>query len=109
MNIQITARKFRAKDSLKDFIRQEIKSLEKFNDQIIDASVVLSYTHLKDSIKDVEIVLQIPGKVLTVNESSDEFEKSVSGAVEKLSRQLKKFKTKRIVRKKIEVESTDED
>jgi putative sigma-54 modulation protein len=100
MNIQITARKFRAKDSLKDFIREAIKSLEKFNDQIIEANVVLSYTHLKDSIKNVEIVLQIPGKVITVNESSDDYEKSVNSAIEKIIRQLSKIKTKRIARKK---------
>jgi putative sigma-54 modulation protein len=102
MNIQITARKFRAKDSLKDFIREEIKSLEKFSDQIIEANVVLSFIHPKDSIKNVEIVLQIPGKVITVNESSEEFEKSLSLAIEKLKRQLTKVKAKRIVRKKNE-------
>lgn len=100
MNIQITARKFRAKDSLKDFIREAIKSLEKFNDQIIEANVVLSYTHLKDSIKNVEIVLQIPGKVITVNDSSEDYEKSVNSAIEKIIRQLSKIKTKRIARKK---------
>jgi len=102
MNIQITARKFRAKDSLKDFIREEIKSLEKFSDQILEANIVLSYIHPKDSIKNVEIVLQIPGKVITVNEASEEFEKSLSVAIEKLKRQLTKVKTKRIVRKKNE-------
>ena len=100
MNIQITARKFRAKDSLKNFIRGEIKSLEKFNDEILDVNVVLSYTHLKDSIKDAEIVVQIPGKTITVNQSSDDYEKSVSGAIQKVIRQLSKVKTKRIARKK---------
>ena len=100
MNIQITARKFRAKDSLKNFIRNEIKSLERFNDDILDVNVVLSYTHLKDSIKSAEIVVQIPGKTITVNQSSDDYEKSVSGAIEKLIRQFSKVKTKRIARKK---------
>ena len=100
MNIQITARKFRAKDSLKDFIRNEIKSLERFNDDILDVNVVLSYTHLKDSIKSAEIVVQIPGKTITVNQSSDAYEKSVSGAIQKIIRQLSKVKTKRIARKK---------
>ena len=102
MNIKITSRKFRAKDSLKEYIKEEIKSLEKFNDQIMDASVILSYTHPKDSIKSVEIVLQIPGKVITVTDSTEEFEKSISGALAKLIRQLQKIKTKRITRKKHE-------
>ena len=40
MNIRITSRKFKAKDSLKNFIRDEVKSLEKFNDQILDVKVI---------------------------------------------------------------------
>ncbi len=100
MNIQITSRKFRAKDSLKDFIKDEIKSLSKFNDDIIDVNVVLSFTHTKDSIKTAEVVLQVPGKTISVEESSEEFEKSISAVVEKIKVQLKKLKTKRIAKKK---------
>ncbi len=102
MNIQITSRKFRAKDSLKDFIKEEVKSLEKFNDAILDVNVILSYTHSKDSIKTSEIILGMPGKIITVIESSEEFEKSVSKAVEKIKKQLQKIKTKRLSRKKDE-------
>lgn len=100
MNIQITSRKFRAKDSLKDYIKEEIKGLERFNDQILDVNVVLSFTHQTDSIKTAELTLKIPGKIISVSHESDEFEKSVGGAFEKVIRQLKKIKTKRISRKK---------
>lgn len=102
MNIQITSRKFRAKDSLKDFIKQEIKELEKFNDQILDINVILSFTHPKDSIKIAEIIVKLPGKSITIENSSDTFEKSVTSAVEKIKTQLKKLKTKRIIRPKNE-------
>ena len=100
MNIQITSRKFRAKDTLKDFIKDQIKSLTKFNDDINDVNVVLSFTHTKDSIKTAEIVLQIPGKTISVEETSEEFEKSIIAAIGKIAVQLKKFKTKRITQKK---------
>lgn len=100
MNINITSRKFRAKDSLKDFITSKLKSLEKFNSDILDANVVLSFTHPKDSIKTAEIVLQVPGKILSAAEDSDDFGKSVDLAIEKLERQLKKLKTKRIAKKR---------
>jgi ribosomal subunit interface protein len=103
MNIQITSRKFRAKDSLKIFIKDEIKALEKFNDQILDVNVVLSFTHPKDSIKIAEVIVKLPGKSITIENSSDTFEKSVISAIEKIKTQLKKIKTKRIVR------STNED
>jgi len=100
MNIKITSRKFKAKDSLKDYIKSEIKSLEKYSDQILDVKVVLSYTHPQDSIKTAEVVVQIPGKTVIVEHSSEEFEKSISAVVSKLGRQLRKVKTKVISRKR---------
>ena len=94
MNIQITSRKFRAKDSLKDHIVKKINSLEKYNSHILDVNVILSFMHMKDSIKTLEIVMTVPGKVLSVSDSSDDFRKSLDNAVGKLEKQLKKIKTK---------------
>ncbi|MBN2572138.1 MAG: ribosome-associated translation inhibitor RaiA [Ignavibacteriales bacterium] len=96
MNIKITSRKFKAKDSLKEFITDELKSLERLNDDIMDANVILSFTHQNQSIKTAEIILNIPGTLLTVMESSDEFTKSVDVSIAKLKRQLRKLKTKKI-------------
>ncbi|MBN1300264.1 MAG: ribosome-associated translation inhibitor RaiA [Melioribacteraceae bacterium] len=95
MNINITSRKFKAKDSLKSHIKNELEYLNKFNDDILDADVILHFTHLKDSIKTAEVKLQIPGRTLMVKESTEEFAKSVSLAVNKLARQLKAVKSKR--------------
>ncbi|MGA7837342.1 MAG: ribosome-associated translation inhibitor RaiA [Ignavibacteriaceae bacterium] len=96
MNISITARKFKAHSTLKDHINDEVKSLVKFNDDILSADVILSYHNMKESLKNTEIVLQVPGQTLTASEESDDFSKSVSSAVAKLSRQLKKLKTKKL-------------
>ena len=95
MNINITARKFKAKDSLKEFINEEVKSLEKFHDGILDVDVVLSYIHDKDSIKTAEISVKITGKTLNISAESEEFGKSVSIVLEKFKRLLKKEKSKR--------------
>ena len=95
MNINITSRKFKAKDSLKSFITDELLQLQKFHNEILDADVTLHFTHLKDSIKTAEIKLQLPRKTLHVSESSDEFSKSIATAKDKLVRQLKKVKSKR--------------
>ncbi|GBD89556.1 sigma 54 modulation protein / S30EA ribosomal protein [bacterium BMS3Abin04] len=100
MNIQITSRKFRAKDSLKDYIKKELKSLERINEDIIDANIILSYTHLKDSIKNVEMQLIVPGKVLTASDESDEFKKSITKVKLKLEKQLKTLKSKRLAKVK---------
>ena len=98
MNIIITSRKFKARDILKDFITEEVKSLEKYNDRILSADVILSYQNSRDSIKIAEIIVQVPGQTLTATEESDEYKKAVSLAVDKLSRQLTKLKSKKTAR-----------
>lgn len=101
MNITITSRKFKARDILKDFIMSEVKSLEKYNDRILSADVILSYQNTRDSIKIAEIIVQVPGQTVTATKQSDEYKKAVSEAVEKLSRQLMKIKTKQTSRKRV--------
>ncbi len=95
MNISITSRKFKARDSLKDFVNSEVISLERFYDDILSADIILSYQNTSNSIKSAEIILKIPGMILKAAEDSDDYKKSISSAVEKLSRQLKKIKTKK--------------
>jgi len=97
MNIKITARKFKAKDSLKEFINDEVNALERFHDGILDVDVILSYIHEKDSIKTAEIIVKIPGKTLSISEDSEDFAKSISLGLDKLKRLLKKEKQKRSV------------
>jgi putative sigma-54 modulation protein len=98
MNVSITARKFKARTSLKEYITGELQSLKKYNADIMRADVVLSFQNSKDSIKTAEITIHVPGQTLFAAENSDEFEKSINSSVEKLTRQLKKLKTKRIGR-----------
>ncbi len=100
MNIQITARKFKIKDSLKEYINEEVKKLNKFNDDIMEANVTLSFTHVKDSIKTVEIVLSVPGKIITATADSEDYSKSVDMVIAKLEKQLKSLKSKKLSRSK---------
>ena len=100
MNITITARKFKARETLKNHIKDEVKSLSKFNDGILSADIILSFQNSHDSLKKAEITLHIPGQTLVAAEESDEFSKSVTLASNKLTRQLKTLKSKRISRVK---------
>lgn len=95
MNINITARKFKAHNTLKDHIESELSSLEKFNGDILKADVILSYRNGTKSIKKAEVVVSVPGQKLDAADESDEFVKSVTSAVNKMERQLRKLKTKR--------------
>jgi putative sigma-54 modulation protein len=102
MNVSITARKFKAHSTLKEFINAEVESITKYNDSILDVDVILSFQNTNNSEKTAEIIVKIPGQVLTAAESTDDFNKSIVLAVEKLSRQLQKVKTKKTVRVKNE-------
>jgi len=64
----------------------------------LNVDVILSYQNSRDSIKIAEIIVQVPGQTLTATEQSDEYKKAVSTAVEKLSRQLTKLKSKKTAR-----------
>lgn len=102
MKIQITSRKFKARDTLKQYIEQEVKALEKIHDEILDVEVVLNFETVKDSIKIAEIIVKVPGKVLTAKEGTDDFQKSVALVVSKIEKQLEKLKNKRIESKRVE-------
>jgi putative sigma-54 modulation protein len=100
MNIQITARKFKAHPTLKDFIKDEISSLEKYNDAIMGADVILSYQNSQNSIKKAEIVIDIPGQTLSAADQTEDFKVSVTSAIEKLRKQLVTIKSKRVSKKR---------
>lgn len=96
MNIQITSRKFKAKDSLKTEIKEQLNALSKFNDDILDVNVILSYVHLKDSIKTVEINLSVPGKTFSAEDTSEDYGKSLTKSISKIEKQLRTLKSKRL-------------
>ena len=96
MNIQITARKFKAHDTLKEFIKDELSSLEKFNDEIFSADVILSYQNTANSIKKVEVVLNVPGQTINAADQTEDFKTAVVSVTEKLRRQLEKIKSKKV-------------
>ncbi len=100
MNVQVTARRFRIHESLKEYAINEVKRLDKFFDGIIKAEVILSYERARDSIKTAEITLHLNGKNVIAKEFSEDFKKSIDLAVAKLERQLSKVKTKLIDKKR---------
>lgn len=100
MNVQVTARRFKVHESLKDYAIKEVKRLEKFTNEINKVDVILSFERAHDSIKTAEIVLHMNGNNFLAKESTEDFKKSIDLAVIKLERQLNKFKTKIIEKKR---------
>jgi putative sigma-54 modulation protein len=100
MNVQVTARRFKAHDSLREYAQSQVAKLERYYDNIINADVILSFEKPRDSVKTAEISLGVYGKKIIAKESSDDFVKSIDLAITKLERQLKRYKTKNIDKKR---------
>lgn len=94
MNAKLTARRFRARPDLREHAMEQVKKLDRFFDGIVSADVILSFEGAEKNIKIAEINLHVYGTVLTAKEKSDDFRKSVDFAIEKVTVQLEKYKTK---------------
>lgn len=93
---------------LKEYALDTLGKLEKFYDGIISAEVILSFEKSRASVKVAEVNLSVHSKTLTAMEETDDFAKSIDLAVEKLERQLVKYKTKLHDRKSPSPESYPE-
>jgi len=94
MNVNITARHFKAKESTRDYIHERLDELTKYNENIIHADVILSYDKPPADSKHCEIKLKLKERVLTAKETAPDFERAIDLAVVKIETQLYKFKDK---------------
>lgn len=93
MDVQITSRHFKARQDLLDHVTASLEGLTKVYDGIVNAEVILAIeTH--DDGKIAEIVLMVYNDRLFAKEKSADFELSVAGCIDKLERQLRKYKEK---------------
>ena len=94
MEVHFTARKFRARREVRDDAIGAVKKLGKYYDGILRADIILSYERSSQSVKVVELNLDVYGELLAAKEKSEDFHKSIDLAANKIERQLAKYKTK---------------
>lgn len=92
MKINFTARHYKPSERLKEHAQNEVLRLEKFYDGIISCDIILDY---QKEIQIAEIGISVYGQKLTIVEKSDDIYKSIDKAVEKMERQLKRYKEKK--------------
>ena len=88
MQVDITARHFTPSVQLKEMVYEKLKKIEKFNNDILSCRVVLTK---EANCEDVEIVVNGKGNHFVANENSDNFEKSLISALDKITIQVKKI------------------
>ena len=87
MQIDITSRHFTPSVKLKEMVYEKLKKIEKFNNGIIGCRVILTK---ESNFEDVEIVINGKGSNFVAHENSDNFEKSLIIAIDKITIQIKK-------------------
>ena len=92
MQLLITARHMELTEALKDYVRNKIERLKKYVDDIIEANAILSVEKYRHT---AEITLKVNGTTFNSFDMTENMYNSIDRVIDKLERQLRKFKEKR--------------
>lgn len=91
MNIMISEKNYKSSQRLEDLIRKKLAKLDKYFSEDIDAKVVLFHEGGRGKI---EININAGGAFFRTEQQSENIYEAVDVAVDKLARQIRKFKGK---------------
>jgi putative sigma-54 modulation protein len=94
MNTTVTSRHFKAHETLTDYAKDAVEKLNRYYDGIIKCEVKLGFEKSRNSVKRAEVILSVYKNKIAAIHESDEFHKSIDGAVDKVLARLKKYKDK---------------
>jgi putative sigma-54 modulation protein len=92
MKTTVTSRHFRASDKLKTYAEKEVNRLDRYFDSIMECEVILEYDVHQN--KTVEVAIHVPGERMVAAETTEDFMKSMDVAVQKLEKQVVRYKDK---------------
>lgn len=104
MNIyQLIGRNLEITEPMRQYAEEKLAKLDRFSDQIVDARVTMSYDTNKNAASPakVEVQINLPNGVIRAEERAQDTYAAVDLVVEKLERQLKRFKG-RLIAKRVE-------
>ena len=91
MQIEVTARHFKAPRELRNLVEKEVRKLERYFDGVLDCHIILS----RDNGREVaEIVAHSKKHQFTVIEAGQKMDRAVVLAVDKLKTQLQRHKAR---------------
>ncbi|MDR1303965.1 MAG: ribosome-associated translation inhibitor RaiA [Verrucomicrobiales bacterium] len=106
MQIHISSRHLKMTGAIQAYVAQKVSHLEHLTEDIIGAHVVLMHDENKAPARAfcVKIHLGVPGPDIHIEEHHSDMYAGVDLAVEKLARQLRKRKTKKVTAKKHKIQ-----
>ncbi len=91
MQVNITFRGMESTESLKSYVKERIEHIEKYFDRSVEAHAVLS---LERYLHHADITIQAGSYLLRGKVKSEDMYKSIDEAVDKIEKQLKRYKDK---------------
>ncbi|MEC9493109.1 ribosome hibernation-promoting factor, HPF/YfiA family [Flexistipes sp.] len=91
MHIQITAKNIDLTDAIRSYVNKKIGKVKKYFDQVIEVHVVLE---VQKNLHIAEVLVNAKGVFLKGLEKSEDLYASIDLAVDKIERQLVKYKEK---------------
>jgi putative sigma-54 modulation protein len=92
MRITFTARHFKTSERLKTFAEEKVSKLKRYYDGFLEIEIILDYIKQNQV---AEMTANVYGTKLAVIGKSEDMYKSIDLAVDKLERQLKRYKEKK--------------
>ena len=102
MNIyQVIGRNIEVTDAMRSYAEEKLEKLDRFSDQIVDAKVVMSYAEDGDAVNParVEVQVNVPNGIVRAEEGGQDTYAAIDLVVDKLERQLKRFKGRLLARR----------
>ncbi len=91
MNIIIRGKHVEVTDALKDYVYKRVGKLEKYSDEFMDVQVTLLVERGRHR---VEVTAPINGIILRGEEETDDMYSSIDLVIEKLEKQIAKYRTR---------------
>ncbi len=92
MNLSISGHHLEVTPALRDYVTSKLERIRRHFDQVIDVGVCLSVEKLQQK---AEITLHVRGKDLHAEAIDDDLYAAIDALVDKLDRQVLKYKDKR--------------
>lgn len=101
MDYKLIGRNIEITDAMRAYAEEKLGKLNRYSDHIIDAKVVMSYaTDGNPALPaKVEVQLNLPHGVVRAEESGHDTYAATDVVVEKLERQLKRFKERKLAKR----------
>ena len=91
MQVSVTFRHLDPRDELRDYVKEKIQRIKKYLDHPIEAQVVLTVEKFRNI---AEVTLWTNGYTINCQEETGDMFSSIDVVIDKLERQVKKFKDK---------------